>query len=284
MPRTLGTTLLTVLNQPVAYLVACWKITATDATELGFTSHTDTLTIGGLDYAPTAGIAPSTVEARTGLAVDNLEIQAILTSDLITEADIFAGRWDFAAVEVFLIDTANPTAGTIVLHRGTIGEVKTIDGAFVAQVRSLLQAAQQQIVALTTPTCRVRALGDSQCGVSLTSFTKTGTVDVVTSRRVFTVTGAASGQADHWFRYGTILFTSGANSGRIVEIKDNIGDTITLQLALPFDLESGDTATLIAGCDRSRSTCRDKYSNVVNFRGEPDIPGNDAMLKQASAA
>ncbi len=33
------------------------------------------------------------------------------------------------------------------------------------------------------------------------------------------------------------------------------------------------------GCDRRLSVCRDRFDNVVNFRGFPHIPGNDFILK-----
>ena len=33
------------------------------------------------------------------------------------------------------------------------------------------------------------------------------------------------------------------------------------------------------GCDRQLSTCRDRFDNVVNFRGFPHIPGDDFVLK-----
>jgi uncharacterized phage protein (TIGR02218 family) len=33
------------------------------------------------------------------------------------------------------------------------------------------------------------------------------------------------------------------------------------------------------GCDRQLSTCRERFDNVVNFRGFPHIPSNDFVLK-----
>ena len=33
------------------------------------------------------------------------------------------------------------------------------------------------------------------------------------------------------------------------------------------------------GCDRQLTTCRDRFSNVANFRGFPHIPGNDFVLR-----
>ena len=40
----------------------------------------------------------------------------------------------------------------------------------------------------------------------------------------------------------------------------------------------GDAVTLVAGCDKQFATCKSKFDNVVNFRGFPYMPGNDAAL------
>lgn len=37
------------------------------------------------------------------------------------------------------------------------------------------------------------------------------------------------------------------------------------------------------GCDRQLATCRDRFANVVNFRGFPHIPGNDFVLRYPKA-
>ena len=36
----------------------------------------------------------------------------------------------------------------------------------------------------------------------------------------------------------------------------------------------GDTFTIVAGCDGNATTCRNRFHNLVNFRGEPYIIGN----------
>ena len=34
-----------------------------------------------------------------------------------------------------------------------------------------------------------------------------------------------------------------------------------------------------AGCDKRLETCRDRFANVVNFRGFPHIPGQDTVIR-----
>ena len=41
---------------------------------------------------------------------------------------------------------------------------------------------------------------------------------------------------------------------------------------------TGDRVRIEAGCDKAEDTCRLKFANMVNFRGFPDIPGEDWLM------
>ena len=36
---------------------------------------------------------------------------------------------------------------------------------------------------------------------------------------------------------------------------------------------------MTAGCDKRFATCREKFTNIPNFRGFPHMPGNDFVLR-----
>ncbi len=40
----------------------------------------------------------------------------------------------------------------------------------------------------------------------------------------------------------------------------------------------GHTVLIEAGCDRQADSCRLKFENLRNFRGFPDIPGEDWLM------
>ncbi len=46
-------------------------------------------------------------------------------------------------------------------------------------------------------------------------------------------------------------------------------------------VEAGDTFLIRAGCDKQFSTCKAKFDNAVNYRGFPQIPGDDFVLSYA---
>ena len=46
----------------------------------------------------------------------------------------------------------------------------------------------------------------------------------------------------------------------------------------------GDTFTVTAGCDKTFATCRDRFANTLNFRGFPQIPGNEVVSSYPTAS
>jgi uncharacterized phage protein (TIGR02218 family) len=89
-----------------------------------------------------------------------------------------------------------------------------------------------------------------------------------------------------WFTSGTLTWTNGANAGRITEVlahglTDAIS-TLTLLEAPVRPISEGDSFIARAGCDKRIATCGAKFANTANFRGFPNIPGQDAVLRYAS--
>ncbi len=278
--KTAGTNLATHIGGETTTLATCWKITRKDSAVFGFTDFDKDLTIDGLLYQAQSGYTRSAIHTISNLAVDNLDIESALDSETLNAADLRAGIWDGAAIEIFIVNWSNLANGKIILKRGTVGEVELKDTVFRAELRGLTQALSQQIVELYTPDCRAE-LGDARCKINLAALTVIGTVTAVTDRRSFTDTGRI--EADHYWNGGLITWTSGANVGRKMEVKSFVGGVFTLFLPMPSDVAEGDTYSLYPGCDKKFSTCKDKYSNSKNFRGEPHVPGNDQVLAYPDA-
>ncbi len=83
-----------------------------------------------------------------------------------------------------------------------------------------------------------------------------------------------------WFAAGQVRWLTGANAGTAGEVKTWIdtSSSISLTLAPAAPVQVGDTLDLVVGCDKRRVTCVQRFRNVVNFRGEPWIPGLDTAL------
>lgn len=255
-------------------LATCWMVTRRDGMVLGFTDHDQDLTVDGLLYQASTGYTRSAIHAIADLSVDNLDIESALNSDTLSADDLRAGLWDGAEVEIFFVNWQDLTQGKIILKRGTIGHVELQDAVFKAELRGMTQQLQQQIVELFTPDCRAD-LGDNRCKVNLTALTVIGTVTAATDRYGFT--DSARTEAASYWNGGLVTWTSGVNQGRKIEIGSFSGGVFSLYLPVPGVIAVGDAYSLQPGCDKSFTTCKNRYSNGNNFRGEPYIPGSDIV-------
>jgi len=102
--KTISDTLKTALAAEVSTIAMCWRITRTDSEQFFFTDHDVDLIIDGDTYEAASGMLPTEISQKRDMSVDNLECLAFLESDKIVEADIIAGLFDFATVDIFLVN------------------------------------------------------------------------------------------------------------------------------------------------------------------------------------
>lgn len=265
------------LSSGATTLCWCWKITRRDALVQGFTDHDAPVVFDGTPFEAVSGFVASQVQSTLGLAVDNLSVVGALSSDTLNEHDLAAGLYDDADIEIWRVNW-NATDQRVLMRKGSLGQVKRGKTGFTAEVRGLAHRLNQPVGRVFAYSCDAD-LGDARCtkDVSASIFTANGTIANVTDARRFTVSGIA-GYANNWFSFGKLSFTSGANAGRAMEIKRHAGTGIELWQAMSDAVAPGDAVTLVTGCDKQFATCKSKFDNVVNFRGFPYMPGNDAAL------
>lgn len=269
------------LDSGTTTLCWCWRLERRDGRVMGFTDHDRAISFGGTTYEAASGFNASEITDSIGLGVDNLEVDAALSSGVLTERDLAAGSYDEARVEIYRVNWAQPDQH-VLMRAGSLGEVQRAGEAFSAEVRGLAHYLQQPAGRLYQFGCDAD-LGDHRCRVDLQSpaFHGNGTVTAVRSGRVFEVSGL-TGFAAGWFTRGLVTFTSGERAGAGSEVKRHevAGGVVTIEFWQDIGAPAaGDTFTATAGCDKAIETCRGKFANAVNFRGFPHMPGNDFVTR-----
>lgn len=166
-------------------------------------------------------------------------------------------------------------------RKGRIGQVNTSGQTFSAELMGIAKKLEKPLVRPYLPGCAA-IFGDSECQVALGSYTITGTIESVDSSGLVITDTANITAAINTYAYGLMTMTSGDSSGYAMEVKSSTVGTATLQQRMPFGVAAGDTYSLVQGCDKQFSTCKDTYNNVINFQGFPDMPGQDKVLQYAS--
>ncbi|OJF98072.1 DUF2163 domain-containing protein [Pararhizobium antarcticum] len=255
-----------------------WRVTRPDGVVLGFTEHDRDLNFDGTDFRAASGFQAADTEATSGLSVEASEIAGGFSSAAISEADVLAGRYDGARVEVFLVNWQS-VDDHMLLRVQEIGEVTRAGDAFRAELRRLTHRLDQVKGRIYGRRCDA-VLGDTRCKVNIdvVPWRAAGVVTAVPGATRLTVGGLA-GAPSGFYRYGRIGFLVGAAAGQSADVEDHILDAgvATLPLWLPpaVAVSVGDTFEIRAGCDKRFATCRDRFENPVNFQGFPHLPGAD---------
>jgi uncharacterized phage protein (TIGR02218 family) len=268
----------------------CIAITRADGQAFYFTDCDQPIVFGGNTYLSVDGYTPTQMQSSADFTVDHVEVVAYLQSAAISEADLMAGKWDDAAVQMFMVNRKNLAHGAYQMRYGMLGQIHvTSPGQYQAELRGLTQWVQKQIGSLIMPSCRwtlgdinsAGAVPNSHCTVNLPALAVTGVaVTSVTSNQAFHA--SSLGQADGYFTSGFLTWTSGLNNGRSADVQASAlsGGSIVLQLPMLNNIQIGDLFTIYPGCQKRKlADCLNKFNNVINFGGFAEMPGIDSMIR-----
>lgn len=164
--KTVPAGMQTHLDTGVTTLATLWKVTRRDGTIMGFTDHDADLVVSGVTYAAATGYTRTAIKSSADFAVDNLDLEGIISSAAVTEQDLRAGLYYGAEVLVMACNYASVASGTATLRRGWIGQITVGNGTYVAELRGLTDRLQQAIGRVYGRDCGAD-LGDTRCGVRI---------------------------------------------------------------------------------------------------------------------
>lgn len=284
--RVLPTGLQDHLNSGTTSLCLCWQLTLRSGEVIGFTDHDVTLNFGGVNFEAQAGFTGSEIQTTIGLAVDNLEAKGALSSAQLDEQRLNAGDYDHAEIEIWQVNWQD-VAQRLLQRKGHLGEVRYGQGYFAAEVRGLAHLLNQPKGRVYQYGCDAE-LGDARCQVNLNATGLQGAATITAVREASFDVSGLSGFADDWFTRGTLKWLMGVNAGRLLAIKRHRSFANYARLDVwqvpKFAIAVGEQIVVTAGCDKQFSTCKAKFSNVINFQGFPHMPGTDFVLAVASSS
>lgn len=252
---------------------------------------------GPVTYYAAVGYTASNYVGTADFSVDNAETQSLFPEfDIpqLTEADISAGAYDYAAYKMLLVNYEDLTQGHILYSTGTMGEMKVVDGlSFMGELRSLFQQFRQSIVERDSLTCRATfgsQAADSPnaatapkverfpCGIVVDPLWVAGIVTGVGVEDTRSFTDDGMIQPDNRFVPGICEWLTGANAGRTFEVESYTSNIVSLAFPAGYPIAEGDTFRIRPDCTKQwggANSCL-SYNNRLNFRGEPNIPVGDA--------
>jgi uncharacterized phage protein (TIGR02218 family) len=194
-------------------------------------------------------------------------------------ADLFREyRVSTAPVSVTVHRVHRPEAATgaadndfLTLIRAQIAEVQTRGANMILQLKTASQLVQRKTPRTLDGIKCPWMLGDARtCKVDLEALRFDSTIAAV-GNTTLTINSLQDHPAlvddPSYFDGGVVILSTGQRGS----IRFRNGDDITMLVGLE-DAAVGMDVTVLPGCDHTVETCLNRYDNVVNHGGEPDMP------------
>lgn len=261
------------------------RLDLADGSRIGLTSYDKDIRFdladgaGTITYQSGTGARISDVELLVGLSPSNCEVSGPLAEvGPVTLEAVLGGRFNRATARLFQVNHRNLADGAIKILLGHVTEARPEGGQFFLEIRNEADKFNQSVGRVLAPLCDAD-YGDARCTKVVETIT--GTVTAVSGEYGFTVSFSGS-YADDYFNFGQVEFTSGPLAGTLpVEIFDwTAAGVVTLFAPLAEAPAIGNTCTISRGCPKNRDACMAR-GNIANFRGFPELPGTDRIIRPA---
>lgn len=265
-------------------IVDLYTITTSGGLTLRYTNHQASVVVNGVTYEAGPLLKRNRTRLTVGIEVDTLAVTVEADSSVTVNSVpimlfIARGGLDYARLTLdrgYAASLGGSIVGTLEAFSGRVSAGSVTGLSARLEVKSDAELLTTKVPRNVYQAPCLNTLYDASCGVSRASFTATGSTTSATdsARRVFSHSlGASAGTYD----LGVVTFTSGANNGVSRTVREHTGSTITLMSPLPFAAASGDTFSIVAGCDKRQATCSGRFSNLARFRGAPYIPTPESI-------
>ena len=163
--RLISTEFASHLSSGVTTTCLCWRFTRADGLVIGVTDHDNMLTVSGVDYNPGASVASGEFTSSASMKPGQAAASGALSSEAISEADLEAGLWDAARIDVWRVNWVDPNQ-FVLIWSGRLSEITHGVQGFQAELVSLKADLERPVGGVYSRICDA-ALGDTRCGVDL---------------------------------------------------------------------------------------------------------------------
>ncbi len=254
-------------------------ITRTDGTVYRIAESDEPVVVGSDTFNVIPGLQISAVKHTSNGEMPSCQIVAVHhAGGLFDTQDIDTGLFDAAAVQIYIVDRKNLSRKGLHFTGSFANITYSRDNTVQFDVKGPAVGAKILMTQKRAPMCRTD-LFSVLCGLNKASYAVSTTVSAIVDQFNFTVTGSLA-QADGYFNQGVAVTASGV----AFEIGNWVQGTQTITSYSPCDriLTAGSAITLYPGCDKTASpslTGCGKFSNALNFQGEPHFLGTAAAAQ-----
>lgn len=226
------------------------------------------------------GYIPSEYSYSSDGSVQKLDITGLAQEGYFDKKLIMNNFYEGAEIFISLCNYKDLSIGQVKISRGFIGNFEIdSNGKFTCEYRGFSQKMNNSTAKLYSYDCRAK-LFDGQCKVKESNYIEISSITKKVDSLTFQINSLHN--EPEYYIGGKIIFTSGRAkqlSSQIRVARRISEQVIEVEIMKPMSItpEKNDSLNIRPGCDKKLSTCKNKFNNVENFRGEPYVPGDNVF-------
>jgi uncharacterized phage protein (TIGR02218 family) len=252
----------------------CFEILQKNTQKLYLTSSAKKIYHNENTYLPNSGLRLKDAKF-TDAAKDHVSISGFFDEEGVkNSSDILD-----AEIKIFIYSLSdNNQVSYVPLLSMRCSFCEYDNSKFVLNLKPASSKLEQPLLKLYSKKCRA-VFGDEKCGVNKYLLAKEAIISDIKDNNIYI---EKFGSSEGFFTFGELQFITDQSVRYHTKI---IRDIETLERRM-IELEKldanylkiGNSVLLIPGCDKHFISCCKKFSNAINFRGEPMIPTESFLL------
>lgn len=262
-----------------------WKVTKPLTGEvLGFTEHDQRIFLSPDNYKANLGITGSSNSTTSELNTDTTDLTSVAVAFNITEEEIVGEQLTNAPIEVYLYNWLTNT-NIRTLFVGKLGEYEleyfgSTAKKYSINAVSLSNDLDSSDTVRTSFSCGHEFLeqGYYRCNATINFQSRISGSIVSATKTTVTVSGNPNAN----FITGTLKPLDGILQGQKFTISNIVGNVIHLLNPTPLSLAPGTTIEITAFCNKTVDHCKNRWDNLLNHSGLPQLQGTDLTVVSSS--
>lgn len=275
--KTSTPTYLTMLTASSAWFCADLVTVSGSGFVLRWTTGDTDLVSGSVTFTA-ANVSIDGLRSSVGTSIDGVDITiagaALQLSGSGLHLAAANGAFDGASVSLqraLMPAWGDLSSGAPITFEGTVATAEPSAGELRLRTKSRFDLMTQPFPRrLLQPSCPY-TFGDSDCGVSLAPYTQTTTVLASPASTTTLINFNGTSGVVNFYRLG-VLTVAGVRRSIVASRDVSTYTELTIYPPLASVPVGGTSITVVRGCDKTRATCLNTFSNLARFGGFADMP------------
>ena len=238
-----------------------------------FTNHDEDIIFKNNRYISNSLLKKKSIKQTIDINFDSSYISFQIDNLSILYSDIINGKYDYMEITISIINYNN-LESAFTIQTGNLGKIEYRDNCFYSTINSIKQKLSCNSNHIYSSNCR-NLFCDSRCKLNINNFSTD--INITNNENPYMLILDNNIESDYYTNGHLILLESPYKNIRY-SIKSHYNNKLYLYNPISITEYLPIKARIFLNCSKTFKACKEKFNNIINFAGEPHVPGNSQII------